>query len=180
MMEGEEAMIHYPYEGKTPDIHAGAYIAENAVVTGDVEIHEGVSIWYHTVIRGDVAPTIIERDVNIQDQSLLHQSPGLPLHIKEGVTVGHQCMLHSCTIERNALIGMGSTVLDGAVIREGAFIGAGSLVTPGTDIPAGKLALGRPARVVRDLTEQDTSEMKRIRESYVEKGRTYKAMQESR
>lgn len=172
-------MIRYPYEGKEPKIDDSAYVAENAVVTGDVEIHANVSIWYHTVVRGDVAPTIIEKDVNIQDQSLLHQSPGMPLHIKEGVTVGHQCMLHSCTIGKGALIGMGSTVLDGAEIGESAFIGAGSLVTPGTVIPPKVLALGRPARVVRDLTDKDFAELKRIRQSYVDKGRYYKQMQQS-
>lgn len=171
-------MINYPYHGKEPKIAASAYISENAVITGDVEIHENVSIWYHTVIRGDVAPTIIEKDVNIQDQSLLHQSPELPLHIKEGVTIGHQCMLHSCTIEKNALIGMGSTLLDGSVIGEEAFIGAGSLVTPGTNIPSRTLAMGRPARVVRDLTDDDFSEMERIREGYIEKGQYYKRMQQ--
>lgn len=171
-------MINYPYEGKEPSIDATSYVAENAVITGDVTIHENVSIWYHTVIRGDVAPTIIEKDVNIQDQSLLHQSPNFPLHIKEGVTVGHQCMLHSCIIEKGALIGMGSTVLDGAQIGENAFIGAGSLVTPGTVIPPNVLALGRPARVVRDLTEEDFAEMKRIRNSYIEKGQYYKRMQQ--
>nr|WP_026698005.1 gamma carbonic anhydrase family protein [Alkalicoccus chagannorensis] len=169
--------MQYPYKGKAPAIDESAYIAENAVITGDVTIHEQVSIWYHTVIRGDVAPTVIEKNVNIQDQSLLHQSPGLPLHLAEGVTVGHQCMLHSCTIHRSALIGMGSTVLDGAEIGEGAFIGAGSLVTPGTEIPSGTLALGRPARVVRDLTDEDKAEMDRIRDSYVEKGQIYKQMQ---
>ncbi len=172
-------MIQYPYKGKEPKIDSSAYVAENAVVTGDVEIHKEVSIWYHTVIRGDVAPTIIEQGVNIQDQSLLHQSPDLPLHIKEGVTVGHQCMLHSCTINKGALIGMGSTVLDGAEIGEESFIGAGSLVTPGTVIPPKVLALGRPARVVRDLTEEDFKEMERIRRSYIEKGQYYKTMQQS-
>lgn len=171
-------MINYPYHGKEPKIDACAYISENAVITGDVVIYENVSVWYHTVIRGDVAPVIIEKDVNIQDQSLLHQSPDLPLHLKEGVTIGHQCMLHSCTIEKNALIGMGSTVLDGAEIGEEAFIGAGSLVTPGTKIPPRKLALGRPARVVRDVTEDDIAEMNRIRKSYVEKGQYYKRMQQ--
>ncbi|WP_090843228.1 gamma carbonic anhydrase family protein [Alkalicoccus daliensis] len=170
--------MSYPYEGKEPNIDATAYVSENAVITGDVTIYENVSIWYHTVIRGDVAPTIIEKDVNIQDQSLLHQSPNLPLHIQEGVTVGHQCMLHSCIIEKDALIGMGSTILDGAKIGEEAFIGAGSLVTPGTSIPPRVLALGRPARVVRDLTEEDFAEMKRIRNSYVKKGQYYKRMQQ--
>ncbi|PRO65499.1 gamma carbonic anhydrase family protein [Alkalicoccus urumqiensis] len=172
--------MHYPYNGKDPEIDITAYVAENAVITGDVTVGARVSIWYHTVIRGDVEPTVIGDDSNIQDQSLLHQSPNLPLVIGRGVTVGHQCMLHSCTIHDGALIGMGSTILDGAVIGENAFIGAGSLVTPNTEIPPGKLALGRPARVVRDLTEDDYAELTRIRQTYVDKGKVYKRMQEER
>lgn len=171
-------MIMYPYKGVTPDIDASAYIAEGVVLTGDIQIAKDVSIWFNTVIRGDVAPTIIEEGVNIQDNSTLHQSAPIPLHLKKGVTVGHQCLLHSCTVETNALIGMGSTVLDGAIIGEGAFLGAGSLVPPGKSIPPNTLALGRPAKVVRDLTDKDKEEMTRIRESYIEKGREYKHMQQ--
>lgn len=169
-------MIIYPFKDIYPSIDVSAYIADQTVITGDVTIHENVNIWFNTVIRGDVAPTVIEKDVNIQDNSTLHQSPGLPLTLREGVTVGHQCLIHSCTIEKNALVGMGSIVLDGAEIGEGAFLGAGSLVPPGKKIPPGTLALGRPAKVVRDLTEDDKAEMRRIRESYVEKGQYYKTM----
>lgn len=170
-------MIIYPYEGITPRIDPTAFIAEGAVLTGDISVAKDVSIWFNTVIRGDVAPTIIEEGVNIQDNSTLHQSAPLPLHLKKGVTVGHQCLLHSCTVEEDALVGMGSIVLDGAVIGEGAFLGAGSLVPPGKVIPPNTLALGRPAKVVRELTEDDREEMKRIRESYVEKGKIYKRHQ---
>lgn len=120
-----------PYKDFYPEIDETAFVAEDAVISGDVKIGKNASIWYKTVIRGDVAPTVIGNDVNIQDQSLLHQSPNNPLIIEDGVTVGHQVMLHSAIVRKNALIGMGSTVLDGAEIGEGAFIGAGSLVTPG-------------------------------------------------
>lgn len=170
-------MKQYPYKGKYPEIHNLAYIADNVVITGDVTIHEYASIWFNTVIRGDVAPTVIEKGVNVQDNSILHQSPNSPLILKEGVTIGHQCILHSCIVKKNALIGMGSTILDHAEIGEEAFIGAGSLVTPGKKIPPRTLALGRPAKVVRNLTEEDIAEMKRIRESYVEKGQYYKSLQ---
>ena len=171
-------MAEYSYHGIVPKIDPTVYTAEGVIITGDVRIDEYASIWFHTVIRGDVAPTVIEREVNIQDQSMLHQSPGFPLHIQEGVTVGHQCMLHSCTIGANTLIGMGSIILDGASVGPDAFIGAGSLVPPGKSIPSNTLALGRPAKVVRELTETDYEEIARVRQSYVDKGQEYKAMQQ--
>lgn len=163
-----------PYENEKPMIDATAFIAENATIIGDVTIGEASSIWFQTVIRGDVAPTRIGKRVNIQDLSLIHQSPDLPVLVEDDVTVGHQVTLHACTIRKNALIGMGSLILDGAEIGENAFIGAGSLVTPGTKIPAGTLAFGRPARVVRELNENDLEEMERIRQSYVKKGAYYR------
>ncbi|MGZ0086795.1 gamma carbonic anhydrase [Caldibacillus thermoamylovorans] len=170
----------YPYKGKTPIIAPSAFIADYVTITGDVTIGEETSVWFHTVIRGDVAPTIIGNRVNIQDNSILHQSPNNPLIIEDGVTVGHQVILHSAIVRKNALIGMGSIILDGAEIGESAFIGAGSLVPPGKTIPPSVLALGRPAKVVRELTEDDFREMERIRREYVEKGQYYKALQQQR
>lgn len=167
----------YPYLDKKPQIDATAYLADFSVITGDVTIGKESSIWFHTVIRGDVAPTIIGDRVNIQDQSLLHQSPNKPLIIEDDVTVGHQCTLHSAFVRKNALIGMGSIILDGAEIGEGAFIGAGSLVPPGKRIPPNSLAFGRPAKVVRELTDEDKLDMARIRREYVEKGQFYKSVQ---
>ncbi|MBN9655541.1 gamma carbonic anhydrase family protein [Halobacillus sp. GSS1] len=167
------------YKGKIPDIHPNAYVAEDAVITGDVTIQENASVWFKTVIRGDVAPVHIGKNSNIQDLSLLHQSPDKPLIIEDGVTVGHQVTLHSAHIKENALIGMGSLILDGAVIGEQAFIGAGSLVPPGKVIPPNTLAFGRPAKVIRELNEEDIKELNRIRKSYVEKGKYYKKLRES-
>lgn len=167
-----------PYKDFYPEIDETAFVAEDAVISGDVKIGKNANIWYKTVIRGDVAPTVIGNDVNIQDQSLLHQSPNNPLIIEDGVTVGHQVMLHSAIVRKNALIGMGSTVLDGAEIGEGAFIGAGSLVTPGKVIPPNTMAFGRPAKVIREINEEDLKEMDRVRKSYVEKGQVYKKIQE--
>lgn len=166
-------MIH-SYKNFSPEIHDSVFIAKNATVIGDVKIDEDSTIWFQTVIRGDVAPTRIGKRVNIQDLSLIHQSPDMPVIIEDDVTVGHQVTLHACTVRKNALVGMGASVLDGAEIGEGAFVGAGSLVTPGTKIPPNTLALGSPARVVRDLNDKDLAEMKRIRESYVERGKYYK------
>ncbi|MGD6833475.1 gamma carbonic anhydrase family protein [Sutcliffiella halmapala] len=167
----------YPYHDKKPQIDPTVFLADFSVITGDVTIGKESSIWFHTVIRGDVAPTIIGDRVNIQDQSLLHQSPNRPLIIEDDVTVGHQCTLHSSFIRKNALIGMGSIILDGAEIGEGSFIGAGSLVSPGKKIPPNTLAFGRPAKVVRELTDEDKMDMARIRREYVEKGQYYKSLQ---
>lgn len=166
-------MIH-PYKNFKPRIDETVFVAHNATIIGDVEIAEHSSVWFQTVIRGDVAPTIIGKRVNIQDLSLIHQSPNMPVIIEDDVTLGHQVTIHAATIRKNALIGMGAIILDGAEIGENAFIGAGSLVSPGTKIPPNTLALGSPARVVRELTEKDMEEMKRIRESYLEKASYYK------
>lgn len=110
----------YPYKEHMPDIHPTAFVADNATITGDVVIGEQSSIWFSVVIRGDVAPTRIGNRVNIQDLSCLHQSPNQTLLIEDDATIGHQVTLHSAVIRKNALIGMGSIILDGAEIGEGA------------------------------------------------------------
>lgn len=167
----------YPYMGKNPKISDSAFIADFVTITGDVEIGDLSNIWFNTVIRGDVAPTVIGKKVSVQDNSVLHQSPGNPLIIEDEVTIGHQVILHSCIIREKALIGMGSIILDNAEIGEGAFIGAGSLVSQGTKIPPGTLAFGRPAKVIRELKPEDIADMERIRRQYVEKGIYYKSLQ---
>lgn len=169
----------YTYKGRKPNLHPTVFVADGAVVTGDVTIGEHSTIWFNTVIRGDVSPTIIGKRVNVQDLSMLHQSPNTPLVLEDDVTVGHQVTLHSCTIRKNALIGMGSLILDGSEIGEGAFIGAGSLVPPGKKIPPNTLAFGRPAKVVRTLNEDDLKDMERIRTEYVERGQIYAKEQKS-
>lgn len=166
----------YPYKDKVPSISETAFIADYVTITGDVQIGEHSSIWFNTVIRGDVSSTTIGNRVNIQDNSTLHQNSQYPLVIEDDCTIGHQCILHSCTIKKGALIGMGSIVLDGAEIGEGAFVGAGSLVPPGKKIPPNTLALGRPAKVIRELTEEDINEMQRNCKDYVEKGQYYKGL----
>lgn len=164
----------YPYKNKIPQIAESVYLAENTVITGDVTIDAESTIWFNSVIRGDVAPTIIGKKVNIQDNSILHQSPNNPLIIEDEVTIGHQVILHSCKVRKGALIGMGSIILDKAEIGEGAFIGAGSLVPQGKVIPPNTLAFGRPAKVIRELTEEDKRDMERIVNEYAEKGQYYK------
>lgn len=145
--------------------------------TGDVTIGEETSIWYNTVIRGDVSPTIIGKRVNIQDNCTLHQSPNLPLIIEDDVSVGHNAILHACQIKAKALIGMGAIILDGAEIGEEAMVAAGALVPPGKKIPPRTLAVGSPAKVVRPLNDDDLAELKRIRETYVERGQYYKNLE---
>lgn len=167
----------YPFQDKKPNIDPSVFIADYVTITGDVTIGPESTVWFNTVIRGDVSPTIIGRKVNIQDLCCLHQSPAFPLILEDEVTIGHQVTLHSCTIRKKALIGMGSIILDGAEIGEGAFIGAGSLVPPGKKIPPNTLALGRPAKVVRELNEEDITDMRRIVREYAEKGQYYKSLQ---
>ncbi|MFZ7944975.1 MULTISPECIES: gamma carbonic anhydrase family protein [Bacillaceae] len=167
----------YPYKDKYPLIAETAFIADYVTITGDVEIGEYSSIWFNTSIRGDVAPTKIGNKVNIQDNSILHQSPNNPLILEDEVTIGHQVILHSCIIRKRALIGMGSIILDQAEIGEGAFIGAGSLVPQGKKIPPNTLAFGRPAKVIRELTPEDKKEIERIYTQYAEKGQYYKSLQ---
>ena len=167
----------YPFKGKYPNIHDSVFLADFVTVSGDVEIGPHSSIWFNSVIRGDVAPTIIGNYVNVQDNCVLHQSPENPLILEDCVTIGHQVTLHSCIIRKKALIGMGSIILDGAEIGEGAFIGAGSLIPPGKKIPPNTLAFGRPAKVIRELNDHDIKEMDRIYKEYAEKGEYYKALQ---
>lgn len=168
----------YPYKGKKPRIADSAFIADYVTISGDVIIGEQSSVWFNTSIRGDVSSTIIGNKVNIQDNSVLHQSPNNPLILEDEVTIGHQVILHSCKIGKKALIGMGSIILDNAVIGEGAFIGAGSLVPQGKTIPPNTLAFGRPAKVIRTLNDEDIADMRRISREYAEKGQYYKSMQQ--
>ncbi len=174
--EKEVADLIYPFNGITPTIHDSVYLADYTTITGDVFIGANSSIWFQTVIRGDVAPTIIGERVNIQDLCMLHQSPNRPLRIEDNVTVGHAVTLHSCHIKKGALIGMGSIILDGAVIGEGAYIGAGSLVPPGKVIPPHTLAFGRPAVPIRNVTDEDRKDMNRIQQEYQDKAQLYKTM----
>jgi carbonic anhydrase/acetyltransferase-like protein (isoleucine patch superfamily) len=172
-------MLLLPFENTIPRIHPSVFIAKGAVVSGDVEIGEDSSIWYNTVIRGDIAPTIIGRRVSVQDNSTLHQSPNNPLILEDEVTVGHNAILHSCVVRRGAMIGMGSIVMDRAEIGEDAMVAAGALVPPGMKVPPRTLVVGNPAKVKRELTEADFKELVRIRQSYVDKGKTYRQLEEN-
>src|SRR6267154_5016869 len=137
---------------KTPTLGKDVYIARGAVVLGDVTIGAYSSIWYNAVARADINRIAIGHHTNIQDNAVLHLADDFPCLLGNYVTVGHGAILHACTIGNEVLVGMGSTVLDGAVIGDQCLIGARALVTPGVEIPDGSMVLGAPAKVVRQLT----------------------------
>ncbi len=142
----------YELDGVRPDLPAGAHwIADEAVLIGDVRIGENTSIWFGAVLRGDNERITIGAGSNVQENTVMHTDPGFPLTVGEGCTIGHKAMLHGCGIGDNSLIGMGAIVLNGAKIGRDCLIGAGALVTEGKVIPDGALVLGSPAKVVRML-----------------------------
>ncbi|MBF8807573.1 MAG: gamma carbonic anhydrase family protein [Enterococcus lacertideformus] len=149
------------------------FIAPNATVVGDVELAEEVTVWYQAVIRGDSNWIKIGARTNIQDGTIIHVDHDEPVDIAENVTVGHQCILHGCKIEKGTLIGMGSTILNHAVIGENSLIGAGSLVTEGKIIPPNVLAFGRQAKVIRLLTEAEIEKNHQNIQHYVEMGQRH-------
>ncbi|HEY5514262.1 MAG TPA: gamma carbonic anhydrase family protein [Geomonas sp.] len=168
------------FKGISPKIDKSAFVAEGAVVIGDVTIGRDASIWYNCVVRGDVNSISIGARSNIQDLSMLHvthkkhaDDPGAPLIIGDGVTVGHSVTLHGCTIEDGAFIGMQAMIMDKAVVGKGALVGARALVTEGTVIPPATLWVGAPARYKRDLTPDEVAWLGRSAGNYVKYAREY-------
>ena len=161
------------YKKRKEKIEMERFIASNATVIGDVTLSEDVTIWYQAVLRGDSNWIKVGQRTNIQDGTIVHVDHDAPVDIAENVTVGHQCMLHGCTIEKGALIGMGTTILNHAVIGENSLIGAGSLVTEGKVIPPNVLAFGRPAKVIRPLTKEEIQKNKETIQHYVVIGRMH-------
>lgn len=157
------------FEGKVPRIHARAWVAPTAVVLGDVEIAEDASIWYLCVLRGDTNFIRIGARSNIQDGTIIHVNAGRePAIIGSDVTVGHRAIIHACTLEDGAFVGMGATVLDGAVIEGGAMLAAGSVLPPGKRMPRGELWMGNPAKFVRVLSAEAQAQFARTTPHYVE------------
>lgn len=150
-----------------PKFGPGAYIAAGAVVVGDVTLGRSASIWFNAVLRGDLNRIVVGHHSNIQDNCVLHLVDRIPCVVGHYVTVGHGAILHACTIEDEVLVGMGSTILDGARIGKQSLIGARALVTPRSRIPPGSLVLGSPAQVVRSLTLDERRELKGFAEKYV-------------
>lgn len=147
------------------NIHPSVTIFRGAVVSGDVTLGEGTSVWYNSVLRGDLAPIIVGRNCNIQENAVLHLDGGIPCVLGDEVTVGHGAILHGCEIGSCTVVGMGSIILSGAKVGRNCIIGAGALVTGKTVIPDGYLAVGSPAKAVRPLTE---AEIDRIRHNAAE------------
>jgi carbonic anhydrase/acetyltransferase-like protein (isoleucine patch superfamily) len=158
-----------------PQLQPGAWVADSATVLGKVELHEGASVWYGAVVRGDTDRITIGRHSNVQDNSVLHTDAGIALTIGEGVTVGHQVMLHGCSIGDFSLVGIQSVVLNGAKIGRHCLVGAGSLVTEGKEFPDGALIVGRPAVVKRPLSPEEIERLKMSAAHYVQNAARHRA-----
>jgi carbonic anhydrase/acetyltransferase-like protein (isoleucine patch superfamily) len=164
----------YQLDGVAPELAEDAWVAPTAVLVGRVILARGASVWWGAVLRGDNEPITIGPGSNVQDGCVLHTDPGFPLTIGESVTIGHQAMLHGCTIGDGALVGIGAVVLNGATVGEGALLGARSLLAEGKSVPPGTLALGAPARVVRELTEEERARIREGSRHYVENAARYR------
>jgi len=159
---------------KVPDVHQDAFVAPSAAVIGDVQIGAKSSVWYGCVLRGDVNSIIVGAETNIQDHSLVHvgttslSGDGSPTVIGDKVTIGHSAVLHACTVEDEAFVGMGATLLNGVVIEKGAFVAAGAVVSENTRIPAGQVWAGNPAKFLRQLKEEEAAFIPKSADSYAE------------
>jgi carbonic anhydrase/acetyltransferase-like protein (isoleucine patch superfamily) len=166
----------HSFGGHTPTLGRGVFVADTASVIGDVAIGDDSSIWFSTVVRGDVMPIRIGARTSIQDNTVIHVTSDFSgTTIGDDVTVGHSAIIHACTVSDFCLIGMGAILLDGCRIGRGCLVGAGALVTPGTDIPAGSLVMGSPARVKRTLDDKEREQIRLGAEHYVELARRYLA-----
>ncbi len=164
-------MALYQFEDKFPHIHdqATCWIAPTASVIGAVTISRHTSIWFGAVLRGDNEPIVIGQGSNVQENVVMHTDPGFPLSIGEGCTIGHQAMLHGCTIQNHSLIGMGATILNGAIIGANCLVGAHTLVPEDKSFPSGSLILGTPGKVVRALTPEEISGLGQSAATYRDK-----------
>ena len=167
-------MAIYELDGVAPEVAETAWVADSAQVMGRVKLAEDASVWFGTVIRGDTEDITVGAGSNIQDASVLHADLGKPLVVGCNVTVGHQVMLHGCTIGDGSLIGIGAVVLNGAKIGKNCLVGAGSLVTEGKEFPDGWMILGSPAKAVRELSPEQIEGLQRSAKNYVENARRFK------
>ena len=165
----------YALDEASPQLAAGAWAAPSADLIGDVRLGLRASVWFGAVIRADNTPILVGEESNIQDGAVGHSDPGAPLAIGARVTVGHQAILHGCTVGDGALIGMGARVLNGAVVGANCLVGAGALVTEGKVFEAGMLIVGVPARIVRPLTEAEIGALALSAAHYAEKAAHYAA-----
>ena len=168
-------MAIYKLGDAAPTIHESVFVADTATIIGKVTLEENASIWFGAALRGDNEPITVGAGSNVQEGAVLHTDEGYPLTIEANVTVGHQAMLHGCTVKEGALIGMQAVVLNGAVIGRNCLVGAGAVVTEGKVFPDNSLILGAPAKAVRELTEADIAGMRRNTENYAERRGYFKA-----
>ena len=159
----------YEITGERPTFGQDVWVAPSADLIGDVRLGDRASIWFGAVIRADNTPIVVGSDSNVQEGAVLHSDPGVPLVIGRGCTIGHQAMLHGCTIGDHVLVGIKAVVLNGTVIGDDCLIGAGALVTEGKTFPAGSLILGTPARVARPLTAAEIAKLRLSAAGYVAK-----------
>jgi carbonic anhydrase/acetyltransferase-like protein (isoleucine patch superfamily) len=167
-------MAIYSLGTASPSIAASAFVAETSAVIGNVTVRDGASIWFGAAIRGDNDQITIGRNSNVQEGAVLHTDPGYQLTIADDVTIGHQAMLHGCSIGAGTTVGMQAVVLNGARIGRNCLVGAGALVTEGKEFPDNSLILGVPAKAVRTLAEEDIAGMHRNTAAYVERAACFK------
>jgi carbonic anhydrase/acetyltransferase-like protein (isoleucine patch superfamily) len=167
--------VIYQLEERRVVRHPESWVAPNATLVGSVVVERGASVWFNVVVRGDNDPIVIGENSNVQDGAVLHTDAGVPLVIGRGVTVGHQAMLHGCTVGDYALIGIQAVVLNGAKIGPYCIIGANALVAEGKEIPEGSLVMGTPAKVVRPLTPAERQKLEASAAHYVHNGARYRA-----
>ncbi len=166
-------MTYFPRTGLLQRLAGGAFVASNAIVTGEVSFCEDVGVWFGCVLRGDDAPLSIGHRTNVQDLTMIHADPGAPNRIGAEVTVGHRCVLHGAEIGDRCLIGMGAILLGGSRIGAESIVGAGALVKEGMVVPPRSLLVGLPARIVREVTDEEVESIRRSAEGYVRKIRLY-------
>lgn len=167
-------MAVYALDGVEPQIAESAWVADSAQVMGEVHMGADASVWFGTVVRGDTSSITIGEGTNVQDASVLHADFGMPLVIGRHVTVGHQVMLHGCTIGDESLIGIGAIVLNGAKIGKNCLVGAGALVTEGKEFPDGSMIIGSPARVVKQLTAEQMQGLRQSAQHYIDNARRFR------
>ncbi|MFB6857167.1 gamma carbonic anhydrase family protein [Streptomyces sp. NPDC056210] len=171
---GQQALIT-GIGGKDPVLDQEAFAAPTSVVIGEVTLHAGASVWYGAVLRADCGPIVLGADSNIQDNCTVHVDPGFPVTVGERVSVGHNAVLHGCTVEDDCLVGMGATVLNGAVIGAGSLVAAQALVPQGMQVPPGSLVAGVPAKVKRPLTDEERAGITLNGTLYVELAQAHRA-----
>lgn len=167
-------MAMYKLGEHAPTIHESVFVADTATIIGQVTLDENASVWFGASIRGDNEPIRVGAGSNIQEGAVLHADPGYPLVIEANVTVGHQAMLHGCTIREGALVGIQAVILNGAVIGRDCLVGAGAVVTEGKVFPDRSLILGAPAKVVRQLTDEEVARLESNAAGYVQRRALFK------